>query len=58
MAFQNQDGFKPSPKVKGNWVCSKCKAPITELPFEPKEDRLDQLLCLNCWRAKRQSYGR
>jgi len=40
------------PKFKGNWKCSKCDKPITELPFEPDQDRLDQLLCKDCWRAK------
>jgi CxxC-x17-CxxC domain-containing protein len=58
MAFQNQDDSRPSQKFQGNWVCSKCKTPITELPFKPSDDRLDQLLCRDCYRAKRQSYSR
>ncbi|MCL5733177.1 MAG: hypothetical protein M1334_00740 [Patescibacteria group bacterium] len=56
MDSQNQNN--PRPTYKGNWVCSKCKAPITELPFEPDENRLDQLVCRNCYRAKKQSYNR
>ncbi|MDD2548428.1 MAG: hypothetical protein PHO04_03070 [Candidatus Pacebacteria bacterium] len=37
---------------KGNWTCSNCGAEITELPFEPIQDR--PLLCRDCHRQKMQ----
>ncbi len=41
---------------QGDWKCSKCGTPITELPFEPSPDRLDGLFCRDCYREKRQSF--
>jgi len=38
---------------QGNWNCSKCNGPITELPFQPDPARLDQLLCRDCHRQNR-----
>lgn len=58
MDFRNdggQGGFTPRPKFQGNWACSKCQAPITELPFEPDAGRLDQLLCRDCHRQRMQN---
>ncbi|MEK7114788.1 MAG: hypothetical protein AAB847_00275 [Patescibacteria group bacterium] len=43
------------PKFQGNWKCSKCQGPITELPFQPDEGRLDQLLCRDCHRQRMQT---
>ena len=33
----NRD-FPPREMVKGDWKCSECEAPITELPFAPAPD--------------------
>lgn len=41
----------------GGWACSKCQGPITELPFAPDPSRLGQLLCRDCHRARKQSFG-
>lgn len=38
---------------KGDWKCGKCGKPITELPFEPKADRLNELKCRDCYRESR-----
>jgi len=54
MAYdQNQGGFQRR-MYQGNWKCSKCNADITELPFEPHPDRVDQLFCRDCYRPKRR----
>ncbi|MBI4993472.1 hypothetical protein HZC33_00730 [Candidatus Wolfebacteria bacterium] len=42
---------------QGNWECSQCNSPITELPFEPDPSRVGQLLCKECHRSKRGSFG-
>jgi len=39
--------------VSGNWTCSECGAPITEMPFEPSPDR--PIFCKDCWAKKRES---
>ena len=36
----------------GKWNCSKCGSEITQLPFEPNENRLGELLCRNCYKPK------
>jgi CxxC-x17-CxxC domain-containing protein len=41
------------PMHQGNWKCSSCGAAITELPFEPDESRLGELLCRDCHKQKR-----
>ncbi len=41
----------PRPMVQGSWTCSDCGKEITELPFEPRSDRLDTLKCRDCHRA-------
>ena len=58
MAFNDggQRGFQRQ-MYQGDWVCSKCGAKISELPFQPDPDRLGQLLCRDCHRDKRQSFG-
>ncbi len=51
--------FKDRPKrdfgdrqmFKGNWKCADCEKEITELPFEPSEDR--PIYCRDC-HAKRR----
>ena len=35
----------------GNWSCSSCGTPITELPFEPRDD--SNLLCKECYRNQK-----
>ena len=49
--------FPPRQMYQGNWTCSECGTAITELPFEPDPARLDQLLCRDCHRQRRQSRG-
>jgi len=64
MDFQRNDrgngggGFPQRQMFQGDWKCSKCGAAITELPFEPDQNRLDQLLCRDCHRERRQSFRR
>ena len=58
MAFRQDDGGFQRKMYQGNWKCSKCNADITELPFEPDSARLDQLLCRDCHREKKQSFRR
>ncbi len=43
----------PRPMHQGNWKCSSCGGGIPELPFEPDESRLGELLCRDCHRQKR-----
>ena len=45
-------GFAPRPMVEGNWKCSECNTDITQLPFEPAEDR--PIFCRDCWKKKRE----
>lgn len=47
---QNDRGYSrpPSPKIQGNWTCGLCGAAITELPFQPNENRLKELKCFDC----------
>ncbi|MEK7076681.1 MAG: hypothetical protein AAB967_00455 [Patescibacteria group bacterium] len=54
MDYQNQSQGDRK-MYQGDWACSKCGAKITELPFEPDPNRLDQLLCKDCHRAMRQN---
>lgn len=58
MAYNDggQDNFQRT-MYKGDWKCSKCGTAITELPFEPDSARADQLLCRDCFREKKQSFG-
>lgn len=55
MAYSGNDGFERK-MYKGDWKCSKCGNPITELPFEPDPSRLSQLLCRDCHREKQKSF--
>jgi len=50
-------GFGQRQMYQGNWTCSQCGTAITELPFEPDANRLDQLLCRDCHRQRRQNRG-
>lgn len=43
--------FSPREMVQGDWECSECKGKITELPFEPAQDR--PIYCRECWSKKR-----
>jgi len=54
MAYDNNFQRK---MYQGNWQCSKCQAAITELPFEPDQNRLGQLLCRECHRERVKSFG-
>jgi len=40
---------------QGNWQCSGCNNPITELPFEPKST--NNLLCKQCFASGKGSGG-
>ena len=54
MAYEgNEGGGFQRQMYQGNWKCAKCGAEITELPFQPDSDRLDQLNCRECHRQKR-----
>lgn len=44
--------FAPRQMIQGNWKCSECEKEITELPFEPAQDR--PVYCRDCWAKKRQ----
>jgi len=48
---QPRRDFTPREMVKGNWKCSECEKEITELPFEPSQDR--PIYCRECWSKKR-----
>ena len=54
MAYDNNGGgFAPRTMHQGNWSCSGCGAAIHELPFQPDQERLGQLLCRDCHKAER-----
>lgn len=57
MAFDNNRRPFERQMFQGNWQCSQCSAPITQLPFEPDPARLNQLLCRDCHATKRRSFG-
>ncbi|MBI4085891.1 MAG: hypothetical protein HY433_01445 [Candidatus Liptonbacteria bacterium] len=65
MAFDNQGGgfnrvmhtAGDADGCAGNWACSKCQTSIKELPFPPDPARLGQLLCKDCHRARKESFG-
>lgn len=54
--FQSGGGFQRK-MYQGNWQCSQCNEAITELPFEPSPDKMDRLLCKNCYREKRSTFS-
>ena len=39
---------------QGNWKCSGCNSDITQLPFQPDPARENQLICLDCFKSKKQ----
>ena len=43
--------FGPRKMYQGNWKCADCGTAITELPFEPSEDR--PLYCRECHSKRR-----
>lgn len=47
----------PRQMFSGNWKCSECGKEITELPFQPDENRLNQLKCRDCHRKSRDQFG-
>ncbi|NQU83115.1 MAG: hypothetical protein HQ536_00225 [Parcubacteria group bacterium] len=53
MAYNDDSrgNFPPRQMIQGSWKCSECDKEITELPFEPAQDR--PIYCRDCWRAKR-----
>jgi len=53
MAYNNDGGGFERKMYQGDWKCSKCDAKITELPFDPDPQRLDQLQCRDCHRQNR-----
>jgi CxxC-x17-CxxC domain-containing protein len=55
--MDNQQGGDIKPKHQGNWSCGKCGASITELPFEPSPERLNQLQCFDCHKKAREARG-
>ncbi len=57
MAERNEDGFQRQ-MYQGNWKCSKCNTDITQLPFEPSPDRIDQLQCRDCFRQSKPRFDR
>lgn len=48
---QSGGDYPPRQMVKGNWKCSDCEKEITELPFEPAQDR--PIYCRDCWSKRR-----
>ena len=58
MAYNDEQGGGFQRKMyQGNWKCAKCGTDITELPFEPDPNRLDQLLCRECHKQNRPFRG-
>lgn len=59
MAFNTQQGgFEPKKMYDVDTVCSKCGTKIDRLPFEPDPNRMNQVLCKDCYRARAQSFRR
>ena len=48
-ASRPQNGDKP--KFSGDWKCSTCGAPITSLPFEPRDT--SNLKCIDCFKKSK-----
>lgn len=47
--------FAPRQMFQGDWTCSECGGKITELPFEPSNDR--PIFCRECHSKKRAQRG-
>lgn len=45
---RSRGAFRERKMFSGNWKCSDCGAPITELPFEPRDE--STLKCRDCFR--------
>lgn len=56
MFRQNDGGFQRQ-MYQGNWKCSKCGTEITELPFQPDPEKIDQLQCRDCFRQERPRFS-
>lgn len=59
-AYQNAGGFqrKMFDVSHLNIKCKECGAEIKELPFMPREDRLDDIYCRECNFKRRKSFRR
>ena len=55
MAF-NDNGSERQ-MVQGDWQCSSCGNAITELPFRPDPDRVQNLKCRDCFKPRQQRMG-
>ncbi|MBI3273781.1 MAG: hypothetical protein HYZ69_01420 [Candidatus Colwellbacteria bacterium] len=53
MERDQRGGFGPRKMFKGNWTCSECGTAITELPFQPSQDR--PLYCRDCLFKRRNA---
>lgn len=60
MAFKKFDdtgkNFAPRQMFQGDWTCADCGAKITELPFQPAEDR--PIYCRECHAKRRNQFRR
>jgi len=45
---RQNNNFRERRMFQGNWSCADCNAPITELPFEPRDT--SNLRCRDCFR--------
>ncbi len=55
MAYQNRNNF-PKKIFKGEWHCAQCQKVINELPFNPDPNKLDRLLCRDCYQSKKNFF--
>lgn len=49
--------YAPRQMFQGNWKCAECGKEITQLPFQPDENRINQLKCRDCHQKSRNSFG-
>jgi CxxC-x17-CxxC domain-containing protein len=56
MAYQQNDDGSERQMYDVDEKCSKCGARIDKLPFKPNPDRVDRLMCLECYRASRSPH--
>jgi len=52
-AFAGMETSTPSerPSFKGDWTCAGCGAPITSLPFQPRDT--SGLKCIDCFKKSK-----
>ncbi|MDP3900581.1 MAG: hypothetical protein Q8Q23_05910 [bacterium] len=48
---QQNRNFGERKMYQGDWTCSSCQKPISELPFQPRDDQ--SLMCRDCYRNQR-----